>query len=196
MKTRKIGIIMNGVTGRMGTNQHLLRSVAAIVQAGGMPLSDGETLIPDPVLVGRNAAKLEALANRSGINARFSTDLDAVLDDPYNEIYFDAQLTQLRAPAVKKAIQAGKHIYCEKPSGTTTAEAYELYTLAKTAGVKQGVVQDKLFLPGLVKLNWLIESGFFGEILSVRGEFGYWVFTGHDQIPVQRPSWNYRKEDG
>ncbi len=196
MKTRKIGIIMNGVTGRMGTNQHLLRSVAAIVKAGGMPLSDGEVLIPDPVLVGRNAAKLEALAARSGINARVSTDLDAVLDDPLNEIYFDAQLTQLRAPSVKKAIEAGKHIYCEKPSGTTTAEAYELYTLAKKAGVKQGVVQDKLFLPGLVKLNWLIESGFFGDILSVRGEFGYWVFTGHDQIPVQRPSWNYRKEDG
>lgn len=196
MKTRKIGVIMNGVTGRMGTNQHLLRSIAAIVQQGGMPLADGEVLVPDPILVGRNAAKLEALAHRSGIGARVSTDLDAVLADPYNEIYFDAQLTQLRAPAVKKAIEAGKHIYCEKPSGTTTTEAYELYTLAKAKGVKQGVVQDKLFLPGLQKLNWLIDSGFFGEILSVRGEFGYWVFTGHDQIPTQRPSWNYRKEDG
>jgi predicted dehydrogenase len=195
IKTHTVGIIMNGVTGRMGTNQHLLRSIAAIRQQGGVRLSDGEVIMPDPILVGRSAAKLEALAARAGVE-RWSTDLDAALADPHNSIYFDAQLTQLRAPAVAKAIKAGKHIYCEKPTGVSTEEAYELYLMAKKAGVKQGVVQDKLFLPGLLKLRWLIDSGFFGEILSVRGEFGYWVFTGEDQIPVQRPSWNYRKEDG
>ena len=195
IKTHKVGVIMNGVTGRMGTNQHLIRSITAIRQQGGVKLSDSEIILPDPILVGRNGAKLEKLAAQTGTE-RWTTDLDAALADPYNSIYFDAQLTQLRAPAVKKAIEAGKHIYCEKPTGVSTEEAYELYMLANAKGVKQGVVQDKLFLPGLMKLRWLVDSGFFGEILSVRGEFGYWVFTGEDQIPVQRPSWNYRKEDG
>lgn len=191
----QIGVIMNGVTGRMGTNQHLLRSIVAIRDQGGVKIGDGESIVPDPILVGRNEKKLAELAARAG-GVKYTTDLEAVLADPAYPIYFDAQLTQLRAPAVLKAIAAGKHIYCEKPSGTTTAEAYALYEAAKQAGVKQGVVQDKLFLPGLVKLKNLIDSGFFGEILSVRGEFGYWVYTGHDAIPVQRPSWNYRKEDG
>jgi predicted dehydrogenase len=194
-KTHTLGVIMNGVTGRMGTNQHLLRSIAAIRQQGGVKISDSEVIMPDPILVGRSGAKLEALAKRAGVE-RFTTDLDGALADPHNVIYFDAQLTQLRAPAIEKAIKAGKHIYCEKPTGVSTEEAYELYLMAKKAGIKHGVVQDKLFLPGLLKLRWLIDSGFFGEILSVRGEFGYWVFTGEDQIPVQRPSWNYRKEDG
>ncbi|HEY3331688.1 MAG TPA: Gfo/Idh/MocA family oxidoreductase [Capsulimonadaceae bacterium] len=193
--THRLGVIMNGVTGRMGTNQHLIRSIAAIRSQGGVKLNDNEIIMPDPILVGRNAAKLERLAAQTGVE-RFTTDLDGALKDPNNQIYFDAQLTQLRAPAIKKAIEAGKHIYCEKPTGVSVEEAYELYTMAKKAGIKHGVVQDKLFLPGLMKLRWLIDSGFFGEILSVRGEFGYWVFTGHDQIPVQRPSWNYRKEDG
>jgi predicted dehydrogenase len=191
----KIGIIMNGVTGRMGTNQHLLRSLVALREQGGILLPDGERLIPEPLLLGRNENKLRELSARAG-GVAFSTDLDAALADSSYPIYFDAQLTQLRGPAVLRAIAAGKHIYCEKPSGVTTQEAYGLYEAAKKAGVKQGVVQDKLFLPGLVKLKNLIDSGFFGEILSVRGEFGYWVFTGHDSIPVQRPSWNYRKEDG
>jgi predicted dehydrogenase len=195
IKTHTLGIIMNGVTGRMGTNQHLLRSIHAIREQGGVRLSDTEVILPDPILVGRSAAKLEALAARAG-GVRWSTDLDAALADPHNSVYFDAQLTQLRAPAVRKAIESGKHVYCEKPTGVSTEEAYELYTLAKAKGVRQGVVQDKLFLPGLVKLKWLIDTGFFGELLSVRGEFGYWVFTGGDQIPTQRPSWNYRREDG
>jgi predicted dehydrogenase len=195
LKTHTLGIIMNGVTGRMGTNQHLLRSIKAIRDAGGLRVGDAETIMPDPILVGRNADKLRSLAARAGVE-RFSTNLDEALADPHNTIYFDAQLTRLRAPAVKKAIAAGKHIYCEKPTGTTTEEAFELYTLAKAKGVKQGVVQDKLWLPGLMKLRNLRESGFFGEILSVRGEFGYWVFSGEDAIPPQRPSWNYRKQDG
>lgn len=194
-KTHTLGVILNGVTGRMGTNQHLMRSIVAIRQQGGVKLSDGSVILPEPVLVGRNSAKLEALAAQAG-GVRWSTDLDETLADSQNTVYFDAQLTQLRAPAVRKAIAAGKHIYCEKPTGVSVAEAYELYTLAKAKGVKHGVVQDKLFLPGLVKLKHLIDTGFFGQILSVRGEFGYWVFTGGDQIPPQRPSWNYRKEDG
>jgi len=191
----QIGVIMNGVTGRMGTNQHLLRSIVALRDQGGVKIGNGESIVPDPILVGRNEKKLAELAARAG-GVKYTTDLESVLANPAYPIYFDAQLTQLRAPAVLKAIAAGKHIYCEKPSGTTTEEAYALYKAAKKAGVKQGVVQDKLFLPGLVKLKNLIDSNFFGEILSVRGEFGYWVYTGHDAIPVQRPSWNYRKEDG
>jgi predicted dehydrogenase len=187
---RTIGVIMNGVTGRMGTNQHLLRSIKAIRDQGGV---DG--IMPVPVLVGRNAEKLGALAERAG-GVRFSTDLDAELANPANEIYFDAQLTDLRFEGVKKAIAAGKHVYCEKPTATTVAPAFELYRLAVAAGVKHGVVQDKLWLPGLLKLKRLIDSSFFGEILSVRGEFGYWVFTGEHGETLQRPSWNYRKEDG
>ncbi len=192
--THRIGIIMNGVTGRMGTNQHLMRSVVAIIRQGGVKISDQEVILPDPVLVGRNPAKLDRLAEISGVT-KVTTDLDEALRDPANLIYFDAQTTLQRFDAVRRAIAAGKHIYCEKPSAHSAAAAYELYQLAKKAGVKHGVVQDKLWLPGLLKLKMLRETGFFGRILSVRGEFGYWVFAG-DPIPPQRPSWNYRKEDG
>jgi len=198
---RKIGVLMNGVTGRMGTNQHLLRSLVAIREEGGLKLANGETIYPEPVLLGRNPAKLEALSARAG-GVRWSTDIDGELDNPANEIYFDAQVTDLRVESVKKAIAKGKHIYCEKPTASSLTDAYELYKLAVDAGVKHGVVQDKLFLPGLLKLKRLIDTGFFGEILSVRGEFGYWVFTGGDPVAggdgatLQRPSWNYRKEDG
>ncbi|WP_221394138.1 Gfo/Idh/MocA family protein [Dyadobacter sp. NIV53] len=193
MTTHTIGIIMNGVTGRMGTNQHLLRSIKAIIEQGGVKISADEVIMPDPILVGRNESKLQALCKQSGVT-KYTTDLDSVLADPQYQVYFDAQVTGRRAPAVKKAILAGKHIYCEKPTGTTTEEALELYELATAAGLKNGVVQDKLWLPGMLKLKRLMESGFFGKILSVRGEFGYWVFEGHS-VPAQRPSWNYRKED-
>jgi predicted dehydrogenase len=193
MKTHTIGIIMNGVTGRMGTNQHLLRSIKAIIEQGGVKISADEVIMPDPILVGRNESKLQSLCAQSGVK-KYTTDLDSVLSDPAYQIYFDAQVTGRRAPAIKKAILAGKHIYCEKPTGTTTEEALELFELATAAGLKNGVVQDKLWLPGMLKLKRLMESGFFGEILSVRGEFGYWVFEGHS-VPAQRPSWNYRKED-
>ena len=185
---------MNGVTGRMGTNQHLIRSVCAIRKQGGIKINDGEYILPDPILVGRNEAKLNALAKAEAIE-RVTVDLDAALADPYNTVYFDAQTTGRRADAVKKAIAAGKHVYCEKPTAVSTESAYELYEVAQKAGVKNGVVQDKLWLPGLMKLQQLIRMGFFGKILSVRGEFGYWVFTGTDGITPQRPSWNYRKED-
>ncbi|MDR0352744.1 MAG: Gfo/Idh/MocA family oxidoreductase [Opitutaceae bacterium] len=196
MKTHHIGIIMNGVTGRMGTNQHLVRSILAIRKQGGVRLPDGGVIMPDPLLVGRNHDKLAALARAHGIDAsRVSTDLDAALRDPANQIYFDSQTTDRRAEGVRKAIAAQKAIYCEKPTAIDTATALSLYKEAAAAGLKNGVVQDKLWLPGLQKLKLLIDSGFFGKILSVRGEFGYWVFEGGLQ-PPQRPSWNYRKEDG
>ncbi len=194
MTTRRIGIIMNGVSGRMGSNQHLLRSIAAIRSDGGIGLPDGTAIMPDPILVGRNPGKLEALAARAG-GLTWTTDLDTVLADPAYTVYFDAQTTDRRAAAVRRAIAAGKHVYCEKPTAVTMAEALDLYRLAREAGVKHGVVQDKLWLPGLVALRRLCASGFFGRVLSIRGEFGYWVFEG-DTVPAQRPSWNYRAEDG
>jgi predicted dehydrogenase len=193
MKEYKVGIIMNGVTGRMGTNQHLMRSIAAIVKQGGVKLSENETIMPDPILVGRDINKLESLCKLSGFT-KMSTHLPEVLEDPYYIIYFDAQITGKRADAIRQAVAAGKHIYCEKPVAVNTQTAIELYNLCRQAGLKNGVVQDKLWLPGLIKLKRLIQEGFFGKILSVRGEFGYWVFEG-DSIPSQRPSWNYRKED-
>ncbi len=185
---------MNGVTGRMGTNQHLKRSIVAIREAGGLRLASGDVVIPDPILVGRDAERLKALASECAIE-RWSTDLDQTLDDPYNVIYFDSQITSRRASSVEQALLQGKHVYCEKPLAGELAATVRLARLAKESGLKTGIVQDKLFLPGLLKLKALIDRQFFGRILSVRGEFGYWVFEG-DQQKAQRPSWNYRKEDG
>ncbi|PRX03410.1 UNVERIFIED_ORG: putative dehydrogenase [Martelella mediterranea] len=192
--TNRIGIIMHGVTGRMGMNQHLIRSVLAIRDSGGLRLKDGSKVMPDPIIVGRNAAKIEELAKRHGV-ARYTTDLDAALADPYNIIFFDAASTKLRPTLLKKAIDAGKHVYSEKPVSEGLEEAVAIARYAKEKGVKNGIVHDKLDLPGLVKLKRLRDNGFFGRILSVKGEFGYWVFTGEDQ-PAQRPSWNYRAADG
>ncbi len=193
MKTIRIGIIMNGVTGRMGTNQHLVRSINAIRAQGGVALDAGTRIMPDPILVGRNAAKVEELARVHGVQ-RWTTDLAAALANKDDSIYFDSASTGLRPELIRQAIAAGKHIYTEKPVAPSVADAVELHRQAEAAGVKHGVVQDKLWLPGLMKLAMLVESGFFGRILSVRGEFGYWVFEG-DWQPAQRPSWNYRKED-
>ncbi|MDQ2658342.1 MAG: Gfo/Idh/MocA family oxidoreductase [Bacteroidota bacterium] len=193
MKQHTIGVIMNGVTGRMGTNQHLMRSLVEIIKQGGVKVGPGETIMPDPVLIGRDITKLEKLSTQSGVK-KFSTDLDKALEDPHNNIYFDAQTTGRRADAIRKAVKAGKNIYCEKPIAVDTNTALSLADLCEKAGVKNGVVQDKLWLPGIMKIKRLIQQGFFGKILSVRGEFGYWVFEG-DTIPAQRPSWNYRKED-
>ncbi|MEO3433497.1 Gfo/Idh/MocA family oxidoreductase [Inquilinus sp. CAU 1745] len=194
MATRRLGIIMHGVTGRMGMNQHLIRSILAIRADGGVPLANGDRVMPDPILVGRNADKMEALARRHKVE-RWTTDLSAALADPKDEIFFDAATTQMRPTLLRQAIEAGKHVYCEKPIATNLAEAIAIARLAEEKGVRNGVVQDKLFLPGLMKLKMLRDSGFFGRMLSVRGEFGYWVFEG-DLQPIQRPSWNYRAEDG
>lgn len=192
--TRSLGVIMNGVTGRMGYRQHLLRSVLAIRDQGGVALRDGSRVIPEPVLVGRNADKLADLAARHGID-RWTTDLAGALADQDLAVYFDAQATHARAKAVTAAIEAGKHVYTEKPTALALDEALALARLAAAAGVRTGVVQDKLFLPGIRKLQRLVRGGFFGRILSVRAEFGYWVFEG-DWQPGQRPSWNYRAADG
>ena len=193
MKLHKIGVIMNGVTGRMGTNQHLIRSLATIISQGGVKVNDNEIILPHLVLVGRNENKLKKLAERTQVE-RWTTNVDEVLKEDQYQIYFDAQTTGRRADAIKKAVAAGKNVYCEKPIATSTEVALELYRLCEKANVKHGVVQDKLWLPGMLKLKRLIENDFFGDILSVRGDFGYWVFEGHT-VPAQRPSWNYRKQD-
>ena len=194
MAERRLGIIMHGVTGRMGANQHLARSIIPIRDNGGIRLADGTRVIPDPILVGRDASKLEQLAKQHNVK-RWTTDLGAALANKDDTVFFDAASTQLRPTVVKQALAAGKHVYCEKPTATNLDEAYDLWETAKRSGLKNGVVQDKLWLPGLLKLKMLRDSGFFGRILSVRGEFGYWVFEG-DWQTAQRPSWNYRKEDG
>jgi predicted dehydrogenase len=194
MGMRTILIAMNGVTGRMGTNQHLVRSILSLRSKGGVILSNGERVMPEPILVGRNAEKVEALAKQHGV-ARWSTDLAKTLADPAVEIYFDAQATPLRVASVEAAINAGKHVYCEKPLAEDSKSALRLAALAKKSGRKCGIVQDKLFLPGFRKLKQTIDSGFLGRMISVRCEFGYWVFEG-DLQPAKRPSWNYRKEDG
>ena len=194
MAEQRLGIIMNGVTGRMGMNQHLIRSILAIRAQGGVTLRNGDTVMPDPILVGRNEGKLAQLANAHGI-ARWTTNLDAALKNPDDTLFFDAATTKLRARLLHKAIAAGKDIYCEKPIAENLGDALAVAAAAKKAGVRHGVVQDKLFLPGLLKLRTLIDAAFFGRIVSVRGEFGYWVFEG-DWTPAQRPSWNYRKKEG
>ncbi len=194
MSIQRIGIIMHGVTGRMGMNQHLIRSVLAIRDQGGIALKNGDFLVPDPIIVGRDAAKVKALAKRHNI-PRWTSDLDAALANPDDTIFFDAASTQMRPGLLRRAIDAGKHVYSEKPVSEGLTEAVEIAKHAKAKGVKNGIVHDKLDLPGLLKLKRLRDSGFFGKILSVKGEFGYWVFEG-DWAPAQRPSWNYRAEDG
>ena len=204
METKRIGIILNGVTGRMGTNQHLARSIAAIIKEGGIKIGNDAVIMPDPILTGRREGALKALAEKYGNETQgkpfaYTTDVQGALDGKYGdyEIFFDASGTLQRAQFVEMAVKAGKAIYCEKPTATKTAEAIRLAKLVDDAGLKNGVVQDKLWLPGFRKIKMLKELGFFGKILSVRGEFGYWVFTGMDyDQPSQRPSWNYRAEDG
>ena len=194
MARKVIHVALNGVTGRMGYRQHLLRSLLAIREQGGLPLGDGTLLYPEPVLVGRSEERLRAIAERHGLS-RWTTSLDEVLADPAVEVYFDTQVTSAREIALSRAIVAGKHVYTEKPVAATAAAAFALAEAARAAGITHGVVQDKLFLPGMIKLRRLVREGFFGRILSVRLEFGYWVFEG-DGVPAQRPSWNYRAEDG
>ncbi len=195
MAERRLGLIMHGVTGRMGYNQHLVRSALAIRDAGGLLLRNGDRLVPDPILVGRDAEKVQGIAHKHGV-PRWTVDLEEALGNPDDTVFFDAGTTQMRAQLIGKALAAGKHVYCEKPVSDDLESAIALARQAKASGLKHGVVQDKLFLPGLLKLRMLRDSGFFGRMLSVRGEFGYWVFEGDWGPPAQRPSWNYRKADG
>ena len=193
--TRKIiNVAVNGVTGRMGYRQHLERSLLSIRAQGGVELADGTTIYPEPILVGRKADRLREIAERHGLE-RWSTSLDEVLGDPLVDVYFDTQVTGAREPSLAKAISAGKHVYTEKPVASSLAGALQLAAAAREAGIVHGVVQDKLFLPGMIKLRRLVRSGFFGRVLAARLEFGYWVFEG-DHVAAQRPSWNYRSEDG
>lgn len=194
MTTRTLRIAMNGITGRMGYRQHLLRSILPIRDQGGFTLDDGTRVQVEPILIGRNEAKVAELAARHGVE-HWTTDLDGAIADPTVDIVFDASMTSLRAETLKKAMKAGKHIFTEKPTAETLDEAVELASIAQEVGITAGVVHDKLYLPGLVKLRRLVDEGFFGRILSIRGEFGYWVFEGDVQA-AQRPSWNYRKDDG
>ena len=194
MATERLGVIMHGVTGRMGLNQHLVRSILAIRKQGGVALPNGDRVMPDPILVGRNEAKVTALAREYGLE-RWTTDLSAALANPDDAVFFDASTTQMRADLLARAIEAGKSVYCEKPVSDTLVKAIAVARAAKTRGLKNGVVQDKLFLPGLRKLKMLREAGFFGRIFAVRGEFGYWVFEGDWGQPAQRPSWNYKKAE-
>ncbi len=194
MAHERLGIAMNGVTGRMGTNQHLIRSILAIRAQGGLALSDGRRVVPEPLLVGRNADRLAALAAAHGLD-NWTTDLHGAIGDPDYPLFFDAASTNLRAGLLRSAIEAGKHVYCEKPVADTLADALDVWRRAEAAGIGHGVVQDKIFLPGLVKMKRLIDDGVLGRLLSVKIDFGYWVFEG-DRRPAQRPSWNYRKADG
>jgi len=194
MAEQRLGIIMHGVTGRMGLNQHLKRSVLEIIADGGVTLTNGDRVIPDPILVGRNLEKVRKIADEHGIK-RYTDNLRNALENSEDALFFDAGTTDMRCDLLTQAIKHGKHIYCEKPMSANLSEAKELCRLAQENDIKTGVVQDKLFLPGILKLGRLIDEGFFGKILSVKLDFGYWVFTGQGQA-AQRPSWNYQKEKG
>jgi predicted dehydrogenase len=194
MATHTVRIIMNGITGRMGYRQHLVRSILAIRDAGGILQPDGSRIQVEPILVGRNLERVRELAELHGV-AEYTDNLDEALADETATVYFDAALTSARKTGILKAVARGKHVFTEKPIAESVEDGLELARAATEAGVINGVVHDKLYLPGLLKLKRLIDAGFFGRILSVRGEFGYWVFEG-DFIPAQRPSWNYRAEDG
>lgn len=194
MTVRPVVIAMNGVTGKMGHRHHLVASIMSIRADGGLPLPDGTSLLPEPVLVGRSESKLRALSDELGLE-RLSTSLPEVLADPEVSIYFDAQASGPRADAVRAALRAGKHVYVEKPMAMTLADAQALADQAAQAGVRTGVVHDKLGLPGIEKLLRVRDSGFFGDIVNIDVDFGWWIFDG-DWQPSQRPSWNYRRADG
>jgi predicted dehydrogenase len=194
MATRRLGIIMHGATSRIGTTQHLLNSLVPIRQEGGLPLSNGDRLMPDPILVGRTAPKLQALAERLGLT-RWTTDLDAALSDPADELFFECAYGGGRVELARRALAAGKHIYLEKPVAESLAEVVALRADAERAGRRHAVMQDKIHLPGLVKLKTVLDLGALGRLLSMKLEFGWWVFDG-EVIPSQRTSWNYRKATG
>ena len=192
MADHRIGVIINGATGRMGTTQHMA-NLLAIAAEGGLPLRNGDRLVPDLMLVGRDADRLGALAAAHG-GLRWTTNLAEALAGPDN-IFMDCAATGDRPARVRQAIAAGKHIHIEKPTAPTVDEAMELARLAHRARVKHGVIQDKLFLPGFAKLLFVKNAGFFGRLLSIKIDAGSWVFDGTTQ-ECQRPSWNYKRAEG
>jgi predicted dehydrogenase len=192
MADRRIGIILNGATGRMGTTQHV-PNLLAIAAEGGLKLRNGDRLVPDLLIVGRDPDRLSALACAHG-GLRWTTNLTEALHTP-DDIFMDCAATGDRPVRVRRAIAAGKHIHIEKPTASTVDEAMELARLAHKAGVKHGVIQDKLFLPGFAKLLFVKNAGFFGRVLSIKIDAGSWIFDGVTQ-ECQRPSWNYRRAEG
>ena len=193
MATRELGIILHGATGGICSFQHLRNSLVPIINEGGLEVG-GEKILPKLLLVGRNEEKLSMLATEHG-GLDWTTDLDAALENAAYPVFFDAAATHLRVGVLKRAIAAGKHIYTEKPVAPSVEEGMELLRAAEIKGLKHGAVEDKLFLPGFLKLRRVLESGFLGRIISFQIQFGWWVFDGIE-TQCQRPSWNYRKADG
>jgi predicted dehydrogenase len=194
MADRCIGIILNGATSGIVHRQHLVHVLEPILREGGLPLSDGSRVVPDILMVGRDETKLQQVGEKFGLK-NWTTDLDAAIANPDYTIFFDASVTAGREDRLKKAISAGKHIYTEKPIANSLEEARAVLKAAEDAGVCHGVMCDKIFLPGLLKLKRLLDSDFFGRVVSAKLEFGWWIFDGHGETG-QRPSWNYRKKDG
>jgi len=193
MATRKLGIILHGATGGICSFQHLRNSLVPICAEGGIVFGN-DTVQPNLLLIGRNADHLTTISKENG-GLDWSTNLDSALINPTYSIFFDAATTFLRVGLIKKAIAAGKHIYTEKPLAPSVKDGLDLLCAAKAKSLKHGVVEDKLFLPGLRKLQHLVEKDFFGRILGFHIEFGWWVFDGIE-TDSQRPSWNYQKKKG
>ncbi|HET9903714.1 MAG TPA: Gfo/Idh/MocA family oxidoreductase [Xanthobacteraceae bacterium] len=193
MTTRTVGIILNGATGRICSTQHLQNALAPICAEGGIALGE-DRIVPQLLLVGRNREKLAAIARQHNVSA-WTTDLDQALANPDFSIVFDAAATHARLDVLHKAIAAGKHIYTEKPVAPSAAEGLALLKAAEARGLKHGAVEDKLYLPGLQKLAYLMDIGFFGRVVNFKLEFGWWVFDGR-HTPAQRPSWNYKSSGG
>ena len=193
MTVKEIGIIVHGATGRIGATQHLANALAPIRAEGGL-VSGANRIMPRLLLAGRNATRLEEIARLHG-GLEWTTDVDAALAKPAYSIFFDAAATEQRVAVLTKAIAAGKHIYSEKPAAPTVAEGLALLHAARARGLKTGVVEDKIYLPGLQKLRTLSADGFFGRVTGFRLEFGWWVFDGIERAS-QRPSWNYKRATG
>ena len=193
MSQHTIGIIVHGATGRIASTQHLANALAPIINEGGLALGD-DRVLPRLLLVRRDEGRVAALARAHNI-ADWTTDIDAALASRDHAIFFDAAATGQRVATLERAIAAGKHVYCEKPLAPTLAEANALFHRARERGLRHGVVEDKIYLPGLRKLGALARGGTLGRIVGFRLEFGWWVFDGSDR-PSQRPSWNYRAGGG
>jgi predicted dehydrogenase len=191
MAERRLGIIVSGGTGRMGRGHHL-PALTAIRAEGGLPLAGGDRLVPELFLVGRDNERLGELGRTFGIE-RYTTDLDQALSEPAYDVFFDSSVSRVRPALLLKAIRAGKHIYSEKPVATSAEQGVQILKEAESRGLKHGVVEDKLHMPGIKALRQLRDSGFFGRIIRFHLDFGFWVFDG-EQIPCQRPSWNYRSD--
>ena len=193
MATRELGIILHGATGGICSFQHLRNSLVPIIGEGGLEVGGGR-ILPKLLLVGRNEERLAKLAAEQG-GLPWTTNLESALENPAYPVFFDAAATHLRVDVLKRAIAAGKHIYTEKPVAPSVQEGMQLLRATQAKGLKHGAVEDKLFLPGFLKLRRVVESGFLGRVIGFQINFGWWVFDGIE-AESQRPSWNYRKAGG